>query len=88
MEFMMLNFVVYVLCGVGCLLGSVLSAVLLSLILTFRSARRTMDEIVYFVVSVCEEVLDMFVVVCVSGLEFMDVMEEVGELMVDVGGGL
>lgn len=87
-EFMTPNFAVYALCGVGCLLGSALSAVLLSLIPTLRSARRTMDEIAYLAASVREEVPDTLAAVRVSGLELTDVMEEVGELTADVGGGL
>ena len=39
-EFMTPSFAVYAMCGVGCLLGSALSAALLSLIPTLRSVRR------------------------------------------------
>lgn len=87
-EFMTPSFAVYAMCGVGCLLGSALSAALLSLIPTLRSARRTMDEIAYLAASVREEVPDTLAAVRVSGLELTDVMEEVGELTADVGGGL
>lgn len=87
-EFMTPSFAMYALCGVGCLLGSALSAVLLSLIPTLRSVRRAMDEVAYLAASVREEVPDTLAAVRVSGLELTDVMEEVGELTADVGGGL
>ena len=87
-EFMTPSFAVYAMCGVGCLLGSALSAALLSLIPTLRSARRAMDEVAYLAASVREEVPDTLAAVRVSGLELTDVMEEVGELTADVGGGL
>ena len=87
-EFMTPSFAFYALCGVGCLLGSALSAVLLALIPTLRSVRRTMDEIAYLAASVREEVPDTLAAVRVSGLELTDCMEEVGELTADLGGGI
>ena len=47
-----------------------------------------MDEVAYLAASVREEVPDTLAAVRVSGLELTDVMEEVGELTADVGGGL
>jgi hypothetical protein len=88
MEFMTPSFAFYALCGVGCLLGSALSAVLLSLIPTLQSVRRTMDEIAYLAASVREEVPDTLAAVRVSGLELTDCIEEVGELTADLGGGV
>ena len=85
-EFMTPSFAVYAMCGVGCLLGSALSAALLSLIPA--SAPPLMDEVAYLAASVREEVPDTLAAVRVSGLELTDVMEEVGELTADVGGGL
>ena len=87
-EFMTPSFAFYALCGVGCLLGSALSAVLLSLVPTLRSVRRTMDEIAYLAASVREEIPDTLAAVRVSGLELTDCIEEVGELTADLGGGI
>lgn len=87
-DFITPTFAYYALCGTGVLLGSSLSAVLLSLIPTLRSARRTLDEVAYLAASVREEVPDTLAAVRVSGLELTDVMEEVGELTADVGSGL
>ncbi|OUS49298.1 hypothetical protein BE221DRAFT_143298 [Ostreococcus tauri] len=87
-DFITPEFAHYALCGTGVLLGSSLSAVLLSLIPTLRSARRTLDEVAYLAASVREEVPDTLAAVRVSGLELTDVMEEVGELTADVGGGI